>query len=629
LRFLLLILLTLSFSLKAFPNKKRENRADSILQLVRQSQGAKKLTHIIHFCEAENATLPKKVNTLGNQGMKLALELKDTSAMIELSKMLALAQTRIGKLDSARINIALNTRLAFLKDDTLEMSWSFLCHGFYHHMTGQYDSSIFYYKKSYEKGRSAGSDAMTFGPLNNIALIYSEFGDFKNALLMYDSIGLLCKNSAFDCEYFLLNRGSVLLELGEPSKALEDFFNVRKIYVGDNGFLVASADHLIGKTLATYGLNQEALKYFSSVYDYFQVNGNIKQIPLTMESIGHLMLQLNKPIDGEYYFKKALAFKKKHNQPNLTPSLLGLGILELDRDNNSEAHIYFNKAYANSTALKDSISLIKCLNYQSQALLRLGKISKAKKLIQLAIQIQSDKDKNWGQRGLIDLYETYYSILIKQDQAKEALKYKELIDQLKTKYKDPEQIIDVTKKAVIHALQINEAKQKDILPINKLEIESNKRQIHILYVILSVLIFLLVGIYLYFKYFLKRKKNKSNINYVKQNEAKDLIERLNQNMKIEQSFMDEDLTLAGLAEQISTSEKKLSVVLNIYLKTTFYDFINAHRVRIFKEELLKEKNQNYSLIGIALNCGFKSKSSFYRAFKKETGMPPSAFKKQQ
>ncbi|MEM6803057.1 MAG: helix-turn-helix domain-containing protein, partial [Bacteroidota bacterium] len=79
--------------------------------------------------------------------------------------------------------------------------------------------------------------------------------------------------------------------------------------------------------------------------------------------------------------------------------------------------------------------------------------------------------------------------------------------------------------------------------------------------------------------------------------------------------------------KLDTTDKKLSYLLNQQLATNFYEYINKHRIAHFKQALSDKKNSNYSLLGLAYDAGFKSKSSFYRIFKKETGMSPSAYLK--
>ncbi len=102
--------------------------------------------------------------------------------------------------------------------------------------------------------------------------------------------------------------------------------------------------------------------------------------------------------------------------------------------------------------------------------------------------------------------------------------------------------------------------------------------------------------------------------------------KLEEVMANERPYLDQEITLKGLAKLVGTSDKKLSALLNQSLAVSFYDFINGFRVATVKDKLKEERNNKYSIIGLAYAAGFNSKSSFYRAFKKETGISPVAYK---
>jgi len=95
----------------------------------------------------------------------------------------------------------------------------------------------------------------------------------------------------------------------------------------------------------------------------------------------------------------------------------------------------------------------------------------------------------------------------------------------------------------------------------------------------------------------------------------------------EKPYLNPELTLKNLANKAEVSDKKLSFFLNQHLKTSFYDLINSYRVNEFKEKVNSPDYNKYSVIGIAYTCGFNSKSSFYRIFKKEIGISPTQYKK--
>lgn len=94
-------------------------------------------------------------------------------------------------------------------------------------------------------------------------------------------------------------------------------------------------------------------------------------------------------------------------------------------------------------------------------------------------------------------------------------------------------------------------------------------------------------------------------------------------------FLNDNLTLLDLAEALNISDKKLSELLNQHLHTNFYNFINEYRVEEVKKKLSEEAYKKYTLLSIAYDCGFQSKTSFNRVFKQKTGMSPSMYKNSQ
>lgn len=114
-----------------------------------------------------------------------------------------------------------------------------------------------------------------------------------------------------------------------------------------------------------------------------------------------------------------------------------------------------------------------------------------------------------------------------------------------------------------------------------------------------------------------------------QEELNRLKARLDDVLTQEKPYLEQEITLSGLAELVGTTDKKLSTLLNHSLNVSFYDFVNRYRIEEVKEKLMLEEYEKYSLLGLAYSCGFNSKSSFYRAFKKETGISPTTYKKKK
>ncbi|MFK8164875.1 MAG: helix-turn-helix domain-containing protein [Lewinella sp.] len=120
---------------------------------------------------------------------------------------------------------------------------------------------------------------------------------------------------------------------------------------------------------------------------------------------------------------------------------------------------------------------------------------------------------------------------------------------------------------------------------------------------------------------------KANSTYLKPSEKEELRSRFTQSMQEEKMYLSPDLSSKSLATAMKTSERKLSAFFSEVLDSNFYDTINYYRVEEAKRVLQTEALKNHSINGIAHSCGFSSKSSFYRIFKKHTNQSPLAYVK--
>lgn len=90
-------------------------------------------------------------------------------------------------------------------------------------------------------------------------------------------------------------------------------------------------------------------------------------------------------------------------------------------------------------------------------------------------------------------------------------------------------------------------------------------------------------------------------------------------------FLQPDISLSKLAKLLNTSTNHLSQVINSQFYCNFYDFINRYRIDYVKRIIEKSSTQNKAL-SLAIDSGFRSTSTFYSAFKKETGLSPSEYR---
>jgi AraC-like DNA-binding protein len=116
---------------------------------------------------------------------------------------------------------------------------------------------------------------------------------------------------------------------------------------------------------------------------------------------------------------------------------------------------------------------------------------------------------------------------------------------------------------------------------------------------------------------------------LKDSEALLLSEKLRRFMETEKPYLNPNLTLPQLASMIQTPSHYLSQVINEKFSLNFFDFINQYRIEEVKSRISDPQFKHLSLLGIAFECGFNSKSAFNRIFKKFTGTTPTSFKERE
>jgi len=100
-------------------------------------------------------------------------------------------------------------------------------------------------------------------------------------------------------------------------------------------------------------------------------------------------------------------------------------------------------------------------------------------------------------------------------------------------------------------------------------------------------------------------------------------------MTEEKSYRNPDYRLNDLADAVDKPLHHVSQVIKQKKGISYSDFINQFRIEEAQELLLSPKSKQLTILSIAYEVGFNSKTAFYNAFKKQTGLTPSAFKKEQ
>lgn len=195
--------------------------------------------------------------------------------------------------------------------------------------------------------------------------------------------------------------------------------------------------------------------------------------------------------------------------------------------------------------------------------------------------------------------------------------------------------------------ELNIKHQKELhdkeLKIKQEKINAEKQRSKGLYMFSAVTLILLLSIG--FLYFRIRNKNlflaEKNLELTQRQAAKieqkkkidlkapqELIDALETQFYIEKTFIDSELTIDKLAKKMGTNRTYLSETINHHYGKPFRTLVNHLRIQEARTLLLDKKYAHYSIEGIATSVGYRNISSFNSAFKKETGITPSFFRKQ-
>ena len=109
-------------------------------------------------------------------------------------------------------------------------------------------------------------------------------------------------------------------------------------------------------------------------------------------------------------------------------------------------------------------------------------------------------------------------------------------------------------------------------------------------------------------------------------DAREKGRRLKETVAVNRLYEDPELTLTTLAIKLKVQPHDLSRIINLGLEKTFNDFINEFRVRDIAGKMQDPANNQLTLLGIAYESGFNSKTTFNRVFKEMTGKTPVEYK---
>lgn len=128
---------------------------------------------------------------------------------------------------------------------------------------------------------------------------------------------------------------------------------------------------------------------------------------------------------------------------------------------------------------------------------------------------------------------------------------------------------------------------------------------------------------------IKSKKKRNRIqrkDLLDQELAEEIEKRLYYLLEIEKIYRDEKLSLISLSDRLKITPHQLSWVINQKIKKSLPSLVNFYRIEEVKKKLSKSNQNETTILQVAFEAGFSTKTSFNRAFKKITGLTPSQYR---
>ncbi len=143
---------------------------------------------------------------------------------------------------------------------------------------------------------------------------------------------------------------------------------------------------------------------------------------------------------------------------------------------------------------------------------------------------------------------------------------------------------------------------------------------------LLAVVVLLMGYWIVdIRHILPPTRNKYQTSPLSQEQTSGIKQGLIKAMEADELYLNPRLKISNLAQALQVPSHHISQVMSNDMNTNFYQLVNHYRVEFSKDLLKSERLQQVSIQAIGLECGFSNKTSFYRAFKKHTGMTPTEF----
>ena len=525
----------------------------------------------------------------------------------------------------------------------------------------KYEEAIEVFNKAIQVNLRSGSLNEAAICYNNLGTTYMYSNDYENAKLALKQSIEIAKNIKNDKRIISSYNVMGLVAKREQNYKEAIEYYLKSLKLAEQQERLENCADALGNIGSCYNKieNYELSKtYFIKALEVENEIGNDYRKISKLINVGLGYNKVGQPDSALYFYNKGIDLAKKYkNKRILTTAYSNIATIYSSKRQYNKALGYSQKAVEISREIKHYSGLIASLINTGENYINLNRLNKAEALFNEAFNIAKDKDvRKWD----ADIFDSFSKLYIKKRDFQKALDYKiqsyELNDsilsnKLKVELEELNIAYETEKKE--EAIRI-----KDLTIANQQKDIQNKKERLTLYAIGIVLLILFSGIV--FTMFMQKqkaykllvKKNVEQANseielnitqqtedskvddaqkysnsYLTDKQKSELLDALSRLIKEEEIYCNVKLTIDEVAKALDTNRRYLSQIINEHYGLNFSNFINEYRIHKAKQLLINPEFDNYTIEGIATESGFHSRVAFNNAFKKNTGVTPSFFKK--
>jgi len=596
---------------------------------------------LIFLGELTYANIQTKIDSLENSLITISVE-KKPDLLIKLARSYwRISQDKTREYAEEAFQLAKETN-----NKTAEANVSIVLSSFY--IFSSIEKAEEYAKNALALGKELELSNVEIGALVNIGVIHYNQGKKEKAIDYYQKaldISIAAENHKKSALIYS-NIGTAYKDLAEYEKAidlLQNSIDIREKIEDKTG--LAFSLHMIGIIYKEWGNNEEALKYYKESLLIKEEIGDKYGTIFSMNALGQIYNENQEYHKALESFQKALQLSEAMNNKRIIAGALNnIGAAYNSLGEYSKALVYYEKSIKIKEQLNDNEGKISSLENIGQVYLAQKKYTKALQFFNKSLDISENNNIGISEMNAYKHLSKVYSQMGNKSKAFKYFKqYNEIKDSVFSAEKH-EQIVEMqtkyeTAKKENEIVILNaEKKAKDIaLRQQKLYTTSLASGLMLVFVFFIILAFQYKQKQTAYKNLVQknmeliRNEDKSIDKYQKSglqtNEIENLVIALSEKMKMEKAYLNSDINIALLSKQLNTNSKYLSQAINTKFNMNFNQFLNGYRIKESQRLLADKENNKLSIEGIATTVGFNSKATFNTAFRKQTGVTPSFYKK--